>query len=192
MDDDALHRGQSCRYMCCVWVRLKYILPLAIQRLKHTIYSSIKHIGNAQARLRIERHAPIIFKQTPSFAVADMTISGQFVREAAHVACALDIILATQRIYAHSAPPDIAGRHSKIGNCHDGRATLAMLGYAKPVIDRAVTASCIKPRRRPQFVGIDQRDRLQIFRAVACLRNKIGPMAIFVPVTAFFDEGFVS
>ena len=120
-----------------------------------------------------------------------MAIAGKLVRKAAHVASALDVILPAQRIHADTAPPDVAGCHCEVSDCHNSRAALRMLGNAQTVIDRAVAAVCIKPRRFAQFVSIDQRDRLQIFGAVARMRNKFGPMAIFVPVAAFADKRFV-
>ena len=43
----------------------------------------------------------------------------------------------------------------------------------------------------PEFAGIDQCDRLQVFRTVALQRNKLSPMAIFVPVAAFPYKFFV-
>ena len=76
-----------------VWIGLKNILTLTIERLEHAIDRSIEHIGNAQAGFRIQRHAPIIFKQGPRLVVADVAIPGQFVREAAHVTRALDVVL---------------------------------------------------------------------------------------------------
>ena len=74
----------------------------------------------------------------PRVAVRDVAIAGQFVRETAHVARALHIILAAQWVHANAAPSDIAGRHGKIGNRHHGGAALAMFGHAQAVIDRAI------------------------------------------------------
>ena len=99
---------------------MKNILTLHIKCLEHTIDRSIKHIGNAQAGFGIKRHAPIVFKQAPCIAVADMAIARQFVREAAHVARALHIILPAQRVHANAASSDIACCHCKVGDGHDG------------------------------------------------------------------------
>ena len=66
-----------------------------------------------------------------------------------------------------------------------------MFRNAQAIIDRAVAACGIKPRCCAQFFGIDQRDWLQIFGAIARLRDEFGPMAIFVPIAPFADKGFI-
>ena len=63
-----------------------------------------------------------------------------------------------------------------------------MFRNAKAVIDRAIAACGIKPRCCAQFLGIDQCYWLQIFGAVAGLRNKLGPMAEFIPIASFANE----
>ncbi len=68
-------------------------------------------------------------------------------RERAHVAGALHVVLAAQRIHADTGPADIAGRHREIGDRHHGGRALAVLGDAETVIDRRVAAGRIKPRR---------------------------------------------
>src|SRR5204863_10044812 len=67
-------------------------------------------------------------------------------REAAHVAAALHIVLSTQRIYADTAAADIAGGHGKIGDRHDSRAALAVLRHAEAIVDRTVPAGGVEAR----------------------------------------------
>ena len=66
-----------------------------------------------------------------------------------------------------------------------------MLSHAQAIIDRAIATCGIKPCCRAQFVGIDQSDWLQIFWAVAGLRDEFGPMAILVPITTLANEGLI-
>ena len=60
-----------------------------------SIDRGIEHVGYAQTGLWIQCHAPVIFKQSPRVAIADVAISRKFMRETAHVARALDVVLAT-------------------------------------------------------------------------------------------------
>ena len=143
VDDDTFHRRQTGRHMRRVRIGLENIFALAIECFEHAVDRCIQHAGNTQAGLWIQRDAPVIFKQSPRVAIADVAISRKFMRETAHVARALDVVLATKRIYADTTAANIPGCHRQIGDCHNGRAALGMLGDAKAVIDRAIAACCI-------------------------------------------------
>ena len=121
-----------------------------------------------------------------------MAIARQFVRERAHVAGALHIVLPAQRIDADAATPEIAGRHREIGDGHDRRRALAVFGDAEAVIDRRVAAGRVKPRRAAHA---DRRGNAGVFLGrlgtVALLGNEGRPVLIFVPVAAFAHEFFV-
>ena len=143
--DDAFHRGESGGHMRGVGVRLQDVFTLTIERLEHSIDRPVEHVGDAQARLRIDGDAPIRFEKRARGRIADMAIAGQFVWKAAHVTGALNIVLTAQRVHPNAAPPDISRRHGKIGNRHHGRAALAVLGNAEPIIDRAVATRCKEP-----------------------------------------------
>ena len=80
--------------------------------------------------------------------VRDVAIARQFVRERAHVAGALHVVLAAQRVHADAGAADIAGRHGEVGDRHDGGRALAVLGDAEAVIDRAIAAAWRRAGRR--------------------------------------------
>ena len=67
-------------------------------------------------------------------------------RERTHVAGALHVVLAAQRIHADARPADIAGRHREVGDRHDRGRALAVLGDAEAVIDRTIAAAGVEPR----------------------------------------------
>ena len=90
-------------------------------------------------------HAP--FEQVADLVAGDMPIARKLVRERAHVAGALHVVLAAQRIHADAFAADIAGRHREIGDRHHRGRALAVLGDAEAVIDRAVAAGRVEPRR---------------------------------------------
>ena len=72
--------------------------------------------GDAQTRLLVEVHAPQRLEHGAGRIAGDVAVAGQLVRERAHVAGALHVVLAAQRVYADAGPPDIAGGHRKIGD----------------------------------------------------------------------------
>ena len=78
--------------------------------------------------------------------VGDVAIAGEFVRERAHVARALHVVLTAQRVHADALAADIAGRHREIGHRHHRRRALRMFGDAEPVVDRAIAALGVEPR----------------------------------------------
>ena len=72
--------------------------------------------------------------------VGDMAVAGELVRERAHVAGALHVVLAAQRVHADAVAADVAGGHGEVGHAHDHGRALAVLGDAEAVVDRAVAA----------------------------------------------------
>ncbi len=120
-----------------------------------------------------------------------MAIARQFVRERAHVAGALHVVLAAQRVHADPGPADIAGRHRQIGDRDDGGGTLAVLGDAEPVIDRAIAAGGEQPRRGAQFRRVYAGGNGCRLRAVLRQRDECGPVLEFAPVAALTHKGFI-
>ena len=121
----------------------------------------------------------------------DVAIAGQLVRERAHVAGALHVVLAAQRVHADAGTADIAGRHREVGDRdHRGRA-LAVLGDAEAVIDRAIAAGGEQPRGFAQLLRIDAGHDRGRFRAVLRQRDEGGPFLELAPVAALAHEGFV-
>ena len=58
--------------------------------------------------------------------------------EGAHVAGALHVVLAAQRVDADPGSADIAGGHREVRHRHDHGRALAVLGHAEPVVDGGV------------------------------------------------------
>ena len=78
--------------------------------------------------------------------VGNVPVAGEFVRERAHVARALHVVLTAQRIHANAWPADVARRHREVGDRDHRRRTLAVLGDAKSVIEGGVSTRRIEPR----------------------------------------------
>ena len=138
--DDAFHRLETGRDVVRVGVGLQDVLALDVDALERAVDGGVEHVGDAQARLRIERHAPQALVDVARRIVGHVPIARQLVRERAHVAGALHVVLAAQRVHADARPADIAGQHGEVGDRHDRGRALAVLGDAEAVIDRAVAA----------------------------------------------------
>ena len=59
LHDDAFHRRQARRDMLRVGIGLQDVLALDVEALERAVDRGIEHVGDAQARLGLERHAPI-------------------------------------------------------------------------------------------------------------------------------------
>ena len=77
-----------------------------------------------------------------------MPVTRELVRKGTHVAGALHVVLAAQRVNAHARPPDVAGGHREIRDAHHHRRALAVLGDTETVVDRAVATGRVETRRR--------------------------------------------
>ena len=121
--------------------------------------------------------------------VGDVPIAGKLVRERAHVAGALHVVLAAQRVHADAGPADVAGRHGEIGDRHDGGRALAVLGDAETVIDRAVAAGGVEPRRAADRLRRHAGNLRDCLRAVARLGNERRPILELIPIAALANEG---
>jgi hypothetical protein len=138
-----------------------------------------------------EMHAPQRLEHRPGRVAGDVTIAGQFVRERAHVAGALHVVLPPQRVHADAGAADIAGGHGEVGNGdHRGRA-LAVLGDAEPVIDRPVAAGRIEAGGGADRLGRNAGNLGYRFRAVAGLGDERRPVLEFVPVAPLAHEDLV-
>ena len=163
LHDDALHRRQGSIHMLGVGVRLRNVFALAIQGFETAIQRGLKHIGNAQAGLGADGHTPCSFELAAHRGVGHMAVAGQLVREAAHVATALHIVLATQGVDAHALTPHHAARHGQVGNAqHHGR-TLRMLGHTQTIVDGRVGPLGKQAGRSAHFGSGHASDRLKRF-----------------------------
>ena len=123
LHDDAFHRAQARGDVLRVGVGLGDVLALQVEALERAVDRLVHHVGDAQARLVAERHAPQALEHLARRVVRDVAVAGELVRERAHVAGALHVVLAAQRIHADALAADVAGRHREIGDRHDrGRA----------------------------------------------------------------------
>ena len=140
LHDDAFHLRQRFGHVLGVGVGLDDVFALAVQGLEFAIEGGFEHVGDAQARLGVQRHAPGALEQAARGGVGDVAVAGQLVREAAHVAAALHVVLAAQRVHAHAFAADHAASHGQVGDAHDHGRALRVLGHAQAVVNGRVRA----------------------------------------------------
>ena len=146
----AIERGQRRLDMLGIGVGLGHVLTLAVKTAKFAVYRRVKHIGDAHARLRVQRNIPLTFEQRSRGRVGQVAVARQLVGKRTHVAGALHIVLAPHGIHPDTFPAKVTGQHRKIGNAHYCGGTLAVLGHAKAVVNRRVAAGGIQPGGLPQ------------------------------------------
>ena len=98
------------------------------------------------AALRRDRHAPLGVELGAQRVVLDVLEAGQAVGQGAHVAAALDVVLATERVDAAAVPPDVAGEQHERDQREDVVDRVVVLGDAERPADH-------RARRRREGVG---------------------------------------
>ena len=121
-----------------------------------------------------------------------MPVSGEFVRERSHVAGALHVVLAAQRIHADAVLADVAGGHGEIGHAHHHRRSLAVLGDAESVINGSVAAGGVEASGGAQIGGRNPANGLGRFGRIALFGDEFAPLLESFDIAAFFDERLVN
>ena len=191
LHDDEVHGREARRHMLGVGVGLENVLALHVETLEGAVDRRVEHVRDAQAGLGIELDPPFLLEGLARGLVRDVLIARQLMREGAHVAGALHIVLTAQRVHADAAPAEIAGRHREIGDAHDRRRALAVLGDAEAVVDRAVAARGVETRRGAQLRRRNAGVFLGRLGTVALLGDEGRPVLILVLVAALAHEFFV-
>src|SRR5690606_34649351 len=103
--------------------------------LEAAVERRVEHVRDAEARLWIERNAPVRLERPADAIIGYMPVRGELVGERPHVAGALDVVLASERVDAHAFASEIAGGHRQVRHAEDGGRALAVLGDSKAVVD---------------------------------------------------------
>ena len=92
--------------------------------------------------------------------VLDVLEAGQLVRERAHVAAALHVVLAAQRIAAAAVAADVAGEQREVDQRQDVVDRVVVLGDAQRPADHRAIGPGVLMRRIANDVGRNARDLL--------------------------------
>ena len=188
LHDDAFHRHQRGRDVLSIGIRLGDVLAFDVETLELAVEGRLEHVRNPQSRLRLQRHPPCSFEGGAYRVVRNVPVTREFVRKGAHVAGALDVVLAAQGIHADALASDVARGHGEIGDAHDHGRTLAVFGHAETIIDRAVTGRCKEARRGAHFGGRHAGGGLHRLGGVWLRRDEAAPLVEGVGFAALADE----
>jgi hypothetical protein len=97
-----------------ICVRLRGILADDVQARQLATVHRVQHLGQVPADVRLERHAPVALEPRAHLGIEKVLEAGQPVRNRAHVAAALHVVLAAQRIAARAPRPDVAREQREI------------------------------------------------------------------------------
>jgi hypothetical protein len=111
-----------------IGLRLDRVLADAIDGGQIATLHRIEHPGEMPAALRRDRDAPGRLELGAERVVLDVLEPREAIGQGAHVAAALDVVLATQRIHAASIPPDVPGQEHEVDEGQDVVDRVVMLG----------------------------------------------------------------
>ncbi len=191
LHDEAVERSQRVGHVLRVRIGLREILALNEQSAEFAADGLRQHVRNAQTRIGVEVHVPPSFERAAHRVVGDVAIARKFVRKGTHVARALHVVLAAQRIHADAVAADVAGCHGEVRESHHHGAALAVFGHAEAVVDRRIACARIQARRKSQFVGRYSGECLGRFGRVFLCRDERSPALERFALAAFIDERFV-
>ena len=177
--------------MVGVGIGLGDVLAVHEQALEGAARGFVEHVRNAQARLAAELDLPLLLEQLARRLVGDMAVARELVRERAHVAGALHVVLAAQRVHADALVADVAGDHGEVGHGHDHGRALAVLGDAEAVVDGRVAAGGEQARSFAHFLGRHAGDRLHRFGRVLRILDELLPAGEGFLVATRSDEAAV-
>ena len=146
LHDDEIHRRERRVDVVDVRVGLGDVLAMHEDRAERAVERGVEHVRDPQPRLGLEGPAPQRLVERRDGVVGDVPVAGQLVGERAHVARALHVVLAAQRVDADAFVADVAGGHREVGHAHDHGRALAVLGDAEAVVDRGVATRRVQPR----------------------------------------------
>ncbi|MPL67272.1 hypothetical protein SDC9_12963 [bioreactor metagenome] len=189
--DHAVHRREARRDVAGVGVGLQDILALDVNPPELPGHRGIEHVRDPQPGFGIERNAPGLLEDRPRGVVRDMAIARQLVREAAHVAAALHVVLPAQRVHPHALAADVAGHHREVGDGDDGGRALRMFGHAKAVIDRGIGRGGIGARRLADRRRGHAGQRLGRLGGIGGVGDEFDVIGPFIEIAALGDEGVI-
>src|ERR1700735_538447 len=87
-----------------------------------------KHIAQIPAALGLDLCAPGFLKLEAQFVLLDVLKASETIRDRAHVAAALDVVLPAQRIYATAVAANVPGENCKVDEGNDVVHSVVVFG----------------------------------------------------------------
>ena len=98
--------------------------------------------------------------------VGHLLVAGEICWQASHIAGALYIVLAPQRVDAAAWPAQFTGHHGQVGKAHDAFCAGGMLCYAQTVYDGRLAGACVHPGSLYQVLLTDVADLGHLLRGI--------------------------
>ena len=143
------------------------VLPHDIQGLDTPLQDGRQHVGHGHAHIIGQAgDAPGVFHLLAVGRIGDHLVPGEDVGQAAHVAGALNIVLAPQGVDAAAQNAHIAGEHGQVGQGLDVVGAHGVLGNAHTVNNGGSLGLGIEPGGLDQIRRGHAADLFHIFRGV--------------------------
>jgi hypothetical protein len=105
----------------------------------------LEHAGQVPAALRRQRvAAPDQLAALAQRIVLDVLEAGEPVRQGAHVAAALHVVLAAERVEAAAVPADVPGQERQVDQGQDVVDRVVVLGDAEGPADHGLVGACVR------------------------------------------------
>ncbi len=111
-----------------VGLGLGRVLPHDVERADVSPAHRFEHLRQMQALLGRKRHSPSLLETQPILLGLDVTEARVLVRDGAHVAPALDVVLPPERVQAGAGLADVAGQQREVDQGQDVVHAGDMLG----------------------------------------------------------------
>src|SRR5207237_5060128 len=112
-DEEVTAFQQGLRVML-IGIRLARVFPDDIERLQVAPLHRLEHLRKVPAVLGLQRNGPGTLELRPHAWVQDVLEARQVIRDGAHIAAALDVVLAAKRIESRTVAADMAGEQGEV------------------------------------------------------------------------------
>ena len=197
--EDVLHHQEvqapeELLVLVLVGVGLHRVLPDDVHAPDLAVGHGVHHLGLVLADLLRQRSAPYLLEERVRLGVVPAPAADLLVRQGAHVAAALHVVLAAQRVEARSVLADVAGQEPKRDEREHPVGAVVVLGDAERPVQRSLIRRGVHAGHLADVLGRDARDLLGVLRRVAGdllpVRLEVfrGPLDELLVVEVFLDD----
>ena len=135
LDDEEVEALEQPDRPLLVGLGLDRVLADAVDGGEVAALHRVEHARQVPAALRRDRDAPLRIELGAQRVVLDVLEPGQAIRQRAHVAATLDVVLATERVDATAVPADVSGEEHERDQGEDVVDRVVVLGDAEGPAD---------------------------------------------------------
>ena len=187
LDDDELETLEEMPRAEVVGLRLHGVLADDVERGQLAVLHGLEHLREVPAALGRHRHAPGRVELRAQLVVLDVLEAGQAIGQGAHVAAALDVVLAAQGVEAAAVAPDMTREQGQVDERDHVVDGVVVLGDAERPADHRPIRLCVGVGGLADELHRDARLALGVLERVGL---DVGPEGLEVGRGAV-DEGLV-